>query len=69
MGTALLAAAEEDARELGAKGLAAWGWPCPFSCGPRGFKKHGYKKADSSACKSSLEAVHRGRGAAPVDPE
>jgi GNAT superfamily N-acetyltransferase len=47
MGTALLAAAEEDARELGAKGLAAWGMALPFFMRASWFKKHGYKKADS----------------------
>jgi len=43
----LLAAAEEDARELGAKGLAAWGMALPFFMRASWFKKHGYKKADS----------------------
>ena len=31
MGTALLEAAEQDARELGAKGMAAWGMAPPSS--------------------------------------
>jgi len=47
MGKALLAAAEEDARELGAKGMAAWGMALPFFMRASWFKKHGYKKADS----------------------
>ena len=47
MGTALLAAAEEDARELGAKGMAAWGMALPFFMRASWFRKHGYKKADS----------------------
>jgi GNAT superfamily N-acetyltransferase len=46
MGTALLAAAEEDARALGAKGMAAWGLWLPFWMKASWFKKHGYVKAD-----------------------
>jgi len=48
MGTALLAAAEDDARALGAKGLAAWGMALPVFMRASWFKKHGYKKADSA---------------------
>jgi len=46
MGKALLAAAEEDARALGAKGMAAWGVWLPFWMRASWFKKHGYRKAD-----------------------
>lgn len=46
MGKALLAAAEEDARQLGAKGMAAWGIWLPFWMKASWFKKHGYVKAD-----------------------
>lgn len=46
MGTALLAAAEADAKELGAKGMAAWGVVLPFWMCASWFRKHGYKKAD-----------------------
>lgn len=46
MGTALLEAAEEDARARGAKGMAAWGLWLPFWMKASWFKKHGYKKAD-----------------------
>jgi GNAT superfamily N-acetyltransferase len=46
MGKALLKAAEEDVRSLGAKGLAAWGLILPFWMKASWFKKHGYKKAD-----------------------
>jgi GNAT superfamily N-acetyltransferase len=46
MGSALLAAAEEDARKLGAKGMAAWGVWLPFWMKASWFKKHGYVKAD-----------------------
>jgi len=46
MGKALLAAAEEDARRLGAKGMAAWGVWLPFWMKASWFKKHGYRKVD-----------------------
>ncbi len=46
MGTALLTAAEEDARSLGATGMAAWGVWLPFWMKASWFKKHGYLKAD-----------------------
>ena len=46
MGTALLAAAEDDARNLGAKGLAAWGVALPFFMRASWFKKKGYVTAD-----------------------
>lgn len=46
MGTALLEAAEADARALGAKGMAAWGLALPFWMRASWFKSHGYRKAD-----------------------
>ncbi|GAB4303312.1 MAG: hypothetical protein Kow0090_18890 [Myxococcota bacterium] len=46
MGRALIQAAEEDARSLGAKGIAAWGLWLPFWMKASWFKKQGYKKAD-----------------------
>ncbi len=46
MGTALLAAAEADARDRGVKGMAAWGLWLPFWMRASWFKKHGYAKAD-----------------------
>jgi GNAT superfamily N-acetyltransferase len=46
MGAALLAAAEDDARERGAKGMAAWGVSMPFWMRASWFRKHGYRKAD-----------------------
>jgi len=47
MGKALLQAAEDDARALGAKGIAAWGIPLPFWMKASWFKKQGYVKVDS----------------------
>lgn len=46
MGEALLSTAENDAKEQGAKGMAAWGVWLPFWMKASWFKKHGYKKAD-----------------------
>jgi GNAT superfamily N-acetyltransferase len=46
MGAALLKAAEEDARALGAEGMAAWGVALPFWMRASWFRKHGYRKAD-----------------------
>jgi len=46
MGKALLQAAEDDAKSLGAKGIAAWGISLPFWMKASWFKKHGFKKVD-----------------------
>ena len=46
MGKALLQAAEEDAKERGAKGMAAWGMAIPVFMRASWFKKRGYKTAD-----------------------
>jgi len=51
MGSALLDAAEKDARNRGAKGMAAWGVWLPFWMKASWFKKHGYKKADRDSIK------------------
>lgn len=45
LGSALLRAAEEDARGRGARGMAACGVILPFWMRAAWFKKHGYKKA------------------------
>jgi len=47
MGKALLRAAEEDAEDLGARGMVAQGLWLPFWIRASWFKKHGYKKVDS----------------------
>ena len=46
MGKALLRAAETDAKELGAKGLVAWGVTLPFFMKASWFKKQGYTRVD-----------------------
>ncbi len=48
LGTALLQAAEEDAKALGAKGMTAWGVSLPFFMRAAWFRKHGYLKADNN---------------------
>jgi GNAT superfamily N-acetyltransferase len=52
MGAALLKAAEEDARSLGAKGIAAWGLRLPFWMRASWYKKHGYKVADKDGIRA-----------------
>lgn len=46
MGKAMLKAAEEDAKQLGAKGIVSWGIPLPVWMKASWFKKQGYKKVD-----------------------
>ena len=46
MGKALLKAAEADAENRGAKGMAAWGISLPFWMKASWFKRNGYRKAD-----------------------
>ena len=46
MGTALIEAAENDAKERGAKGIAAWGISMPFWMKASWFRKRGFKKVD-----------------------
>ena len=45
-GKELLQAAENDVKELGAKGIAAWGLSLPFWMKARWFKKQGYTQVD-----------------------
>jgi predicted N-acetyltransferase YhbS len=46
MGKALLKAAEEDVKNIGAKGLVTWGMILPFFMRASWFKKQGYKVVD-----------------------
>lgn len=48
MGEALLKAAEDDVKNLGGKGLAAWGIILPFFMKASWFRKNGYKVADKN---------------------
>lgn len=46
MGKALIQAAEEDVRSLGAKGMVAWGLSIPVFMRAAWFRRQGYIKAD-----------------------
>ena len=46
LGKALLQAAETDVKDMGAKGMVAWGLLLPFWMKASWFKKHGYTKVD-----------------------
>lgn len=48
IGKALLSAAEEDVRNKGARGIAAWGILLPFFMRASWFKKQGYKVTDKN---------------------
>ena len=54
MGKALLAAAEEDAKALGANGLAAWGLLIPVFMKAAWFKKQGYTVVDKIGAQALL---------------
>jgi GNAT superfamily N-acetyltransferase len=51
IGSALLVAAEEDAQQLGATGMAAWGLRMPVWMKSSWFKKHGYRSVDRSGAR------------------
>ncbi|NNE72227.1 MAG: GNAT family N-acetyltransferase [Acidimicrobiales bacterium] len=53
-GTALIEAAEADAKALGATGLAAWGLRLPVWMKASWFKKHGYRRCDSHQARDLL---------------
>ncbi len=46
MGKALLQAAENDVKAMGAKGIVAWGVPLPFWMKASWFRKQGYTSVD-----------------------
>ncbi len=48
MGKALMKAAEDDAKALGARGLAVWGVSLPFFMRASWFKKQGFRVADKN---------------------
>lgn len=53
-GKALIQAAEEDAKNLGAKGIVAWGMSLPFWMKASWFKKQGYEKVDKESVRVLL---------------
>ena len=66
IGTALLEAAEHDARELGAKGMAAWGVAVPFFMRAAWFKKKGYIPCDRNSIAVLLWKPFSDDAAAPA---
>ncbi len=54
MGSALLGAAEADARGLGAKGMVGWGLILPAFMRASWFKKHGYQVVDRQGIQALL---------------
>ena len=65
MGQALLAAAEEDARALGARGLAAWGVMLPFFMRASWFRRRGYAAVDRDGISVLLWKPFEAGAAAP----
>jgi GNAT superfamily N-acetyltransferase len=65
MGKALLLAAEEDARDRGARGLVAWGVGLPVFMKASWFKKQGYRQVDSDGMMKLLWKVFREDAIAP----
>jgi GNAT superfamily N-acetyltransferase len=65
MGKALLRAAEEDAKSLGAAGMAAWGMAIPVFMRASWFRRHGYKKADKMGLQILLWKPFRDDAFAP----
>jgi GNAT superfamily N-acetyltransferase len=65
MGKTLLAAAENDARALGASGMAAWGMAIPVFMRASWFRKHGYKQADRMGLQVLLWKPFRDDAVAP----
>jgi GNAT superfamily N-acetyltransferase len=65
MGSALIAAAEEDARALGAGGLVAWGLSIPVFIRAAWFRKHGYVETDRNGMMRLLWKRFREDSAAP----
>ena len=54
MGKALLRAAEEDAEELGSKGMVAWGLWIPVWMKASWYRRQGYRKTDRDGIKVLL---------------
>ncbi len=65
MGKALLKAAEDDARQLGANGLVAWGLILPVFMRASWFKRHEYKVVDRSGIMRLLWKPFNDKAVAP----
>lgn len=69
MGTALLEAAETDARARGVRGMAAWGLALPFWMRASWFRRHGYRRADRRGIASLVWKPFAADAEAPRWPE
>ncbi len=65
MGKALIKAAEEDVKALGAKGLVVWGLSIPVFMRASWFRKQGYVKADKQGMRVLLWKKFAGDAVAP----
>jgi GNAT superfamily N-acetyltransferase len=65
MGRALLQAAEEDVRALGALGMAAWGLAIPVWMKASWFRRHGYRNADRDGMRVLVWKPFADEAAAP----
>ena len=65
IGTALVKAAEEDARALGAKGLVVWGLAIPVFMRASWFRKQGFRTADKIGLQVLLWKPFKEDAAAP----
>jgi GNAT superfamily N-acetyltransferase len=65
IGKALLRAAEQDAKERGALGMAAWGMALPVFMKASWFRKQGYKAADRQGLQVLLWKPFEESAAAP----
>ena len=54
LGQALLQAAEADARELGARSMAAWGIVLPFWMKASWFRRQGYRRVDREGVRALM---------------
>jgi GNAT superfamily N-acetyltransferase len=68
MGTALLEAAEADARALGADSMAAWGLAIPAWMRASWFRRHGYRVADRRGISTLVWKPFRSDAVAPRWP-
>lgn len=65
-GLALLAAAEQDARDRGMDGIAAWGLALPLWMKASWFKRHGYLPADRAGIMSLVWKPFHDRAQKPA---
>ena len=65
MGKALLAATEEDVRQLGSKGFVVWGLSLPFFMRASWFRRQGYRRVDRDGMQELLWKPFQGDAVPP----